>query len=424
MPPEGECTHQKQIPSNLTLFESNTVSTRSQKRARTEELDNIKNLVKSATNKNQKAKTTRRKNPAVAPVQHMVPPYTPQQFFDQPANITNGQLLAMNPKFSLQVVKQLRKPVVRKRKEEEQQDESMEGVQSSSEGKDSKNLLINVHAAGYNNQRSTALYCTASIKNIEFPLIIDTGSAGSIISLALLKDLDMEITKASRTVMVNVNGERRRPLGAVSEIPLVVMGQIIPMDAIVTDANSYSAIVGNDWLRKTKAAINMNNHSMVLQWKGRTIEVPIESQDMPQHKVNIEAPITEEIVEEEDEEEYEEQMQEQEDDDDSEEEYEDETNLCEQLYCHSAFITEGKAQKIEDELKYESSKDYFYQYEEVEKGKFHTGKLTMEQQQKFDTFMNKYQHLFAWDPDDFGRTSVIKHSIDTGDAQPIKQRFY
>ena len=42
----------------------------------------------------------------------MVEPYTPQQFFDQKADITNGQLLAMNPKFGLTIAKQLRKPVV------------------------------------------------------------------------------------------------------------------------------------------------------------------------------------------------------------------------------------------------------------------------------------------------------------------------
>ncbi|CAI2186574.1 10572_t:CDS:2, partial [Funneliformis geosporum] len=34
-----------------------------------------------------------------------------------------------------------------------------------------------------------------------------------IISLKLLKELDMKIDKASKTIMVNVNGERRQPLG-------------------------------------------------------------------------------------------------------------------------------------------------------------------------------------------------------------------
>ena len=58
----------------------------------------------------------------VAPINKMVEPYTPQQFFDQKADITNGQLLAMNLKFGLTIAKQLRKPVVRKKNDDQDGD--------------------------------------------------------------------------------------------------------------------------------------------------------------------------------------------------------------------------------------------------------------------------------------------------------------
>ncbi|CAI2190368.1 19288_t:CDS:1, partial [Funneliformis geosporum] len=64
--------------------------------------------------------------------------------------------------------------------------------------------------------RATALYCDAYIKNVKIPLIIDSSSAGCIIFIKLLKDLDMEITGASKTIMVNINDEKRRPLRAVT----------------------------------------------------------------------------------------------------------------------------------------------------------------------------------------------------------------
>ena len=187
----------------------------------------------------------------------MVEPYTPQQFFDQKADITNGQLLAMNPKFGLMIAKQLRKPVVRKKADEPDRKSTKkltteDHVLEAEDAAEVQDLLQVNTSAGPNDGRTSALYCEASIKHIKFPLIVDSGSAGSIISLSLLKDLDMEITQASKTVMVNVNGERRRPLGAVSNIPLKILNRTIPMDAIITDANSYAAIVGNDWLRKTK----------------------------------------------------------------------------------------------------------------------------------------------------------------------------
>lgn len=372
-------------------------------------------------------KIVKKKSPAAAPVNKMVEPYTTQQFFDQPANITNGQLLAMNPKFGLTVAKQLRKPVVRKKIEEPEK----KLINKPSNNEDNEppeepevpeaQDLMQVNTAGPNDDRTSALYCEASIKHIRFPLIVDSGSAGSIISLSLLKDLDMEITRASKTVMVNVNGERRRPLGAVSDIPLKIHNCIIPMDAIVTDADSYSAIVGNDWLRKTKAVIDYNNNKMIIKWKNNVLEVTTECREMPHHIVSIEAP----EIEEED---AEEENVEEDGAEETEEEYEteDEENAQEQMYCNAQFITQEKAQEIERELKEGNfvSSEYYYQYEEIEKGKFHTGKLNEEQHRKFGNFMKRYHNLFAWDPNDFGRTSVVTHKIDTGDATPVGQRFY
>jgi hypothetical protein len=229
--------------------------------------------------------------------------------------------------------------------------------------------------------------------------------------------------------MVNVNSERRRPLGAVTNLPLRIHDCIILMDAIVTDANSYSAIVRNDWLRKTKAILDYNNNLMTIEWNGQALEVVTECREMPHHIISIEIPNME--VEEEakkaDEISDEEINEELEAIDDSEEKYESEDeNAQEQLFCHMQFVTKEKAQEIEKDLKGNTfiKNDYYYQYKEIEKGKFHTGDLDDTQRQKFQDFMNHHQKLFAWKPDDFGRTSIVTHCIDTGNAVSIKQRLY
>ena len=155
-------------------------------------------------------RNVKRKPPTVAPVSKMVDPYTPQQFFDQPANITNGQLLAMNPKFGLTIAKQLRKPVVRKKEEEPEKKPSKKVIEEETPEEETPpepQDLMQVNTSK-TDDKTSALYCDASINHIRFPLIIDSGSAGCIVSLSLLKDLEMEITRASKTVMVNVNGER------------------------------------------------------------------------------------------------------------------------------------------------------------------------------------------------------------------------
>ena len=48
-------------------------------------------------------------------------------------------------------------------------------------------------------------------------------------------------------------------------------------------------------------------------------------------------------------------------------------------------------------------------------------KLTPEQQQKLDKVIATFPNSKV---DGLGRTTLIKHSIDTGDAKPIKQRYY
>lgn len=51
-------------------------------------------------------------------------------------------------------------------------------------------------------------------------------------------------------------------------------------------------------------------------------------------------------------------------------------------------------------------------------------KLTKEQKTTLDALLNKYDDIFAYTPDQLGRSSVVEHRIDTGDHQPIRLRSY
>ncbi|GET00511.1 retroviral-like aspartic protease 1 [Rhizophagus clarus] len=442
VPHESECTSQNIIPSNLTLFETYPATRITQSKTRLDPMEGImkdkpkeeetvlrsnqqvnkpNRLTKTVeTKKNEPKKVTQKnigKKPSTTvPVNKMVEPYIPHQFFDQKADITNDQLLSKNPKFGLMIAKQLRKPVVQQKSEEK--DKKINTRIANNEVLEEKGTpktedLMQTNMSRLNDDHTPALYCEVSIKHIRFPLIVDLGLARSIISLSLLKNLNMEITKASKTVMVNVNGEYQQPLGAVSDIPLKIYECIIPLDAIIADANSYAAIVGNNWLHKTKAILDYNNNMMTIKWNGEVLEAVTEYKGMPQHIVNIKAlnVKAEENAEEEVEEEVEESKKEYENDDKS---------TQEQLFCNTQLEAVLKTEDLKEGNFIENK--YSYQYEEIEKGKFHTSKLN-NQQHTFNGFMKRYKNLFAWNSDDFKRTSVITYTIDTGDALSIKQRF-
>ena len=50
--------------------------------------------------------------------------------------------------------------------------------------------------------------------------------------------------------------------------------------------------------------------------------------------------------------------------------------------------------------------------------------LNDDERVKFKNLFNKYRNVFAFPGDQLGRTSLVQHVIDTGDATPIKQRPY
>jgi hypothetical protein len=186
-----------------------------------------------------------------------VPPYSMvDDIKNQQARITFGQLLEVAPKCRSELIRGIRKPTVRKMNLGEQE----------------------------TGETATALYCDATVKGTEIPLIIDSGAAGSIVSCQLLKDLKIPIDRPSTTMMINVNGERKRPLGEVLDFPITIRGITVPINVIVTEAESYAAIVGNDWLSKVKANIDYESSTMSFTWSKQTIEVPIEYRLMPQEK--------------------------------------------------------------------------------------------------------------------------------------------
>ena len=88
-------------------------------------------------------------------------------------------------------------------------------------------------------------------------------------------------------MMINVNGDHKRPLGEVLNFPITIKGITIPIDVVVVDANSYSAIVGNDWLSRVRARLDYESCIMIMTWEDNEIEVPIEYRCMPHEKTEV-----------------------------------------------------------------------------------------------------------------------------------------
>ncbi|PKK59695.1 hypothetical protein RhiirC2_820358 [Rhizophagus irregularis] len=73
-------------------------------------------------------------------------------------------------------------------------------------------------------------------------------------------------------------------LGEVLNFPITIQDITVPINVVVTEAESYAAIVGNDWLSKVRANIEYESSTMNLTWNKQTIGVPVEYRLMPQEK--------------------------------------------------------------------------------------------------------------------------------------------
>jgi hypothetical protein len=74
--------------------------------------------------------------------------------------------------------------------------------------------------------------------------------------------------------MTNINGEKRVPLGAIDNFPVTVGTITAPIKVDVTEATSYSVIVGNDWLQQVKADISFGTGNLTIRDGETTVHIP------------------------------------------------------------------------------------------------------------------------------------------------------
>jgi hypothetical protein len=75
--------------------------------------------------------------------------------------------------------------------------------------------------------------------------------------------------------MSDINGESKQPLGAIDNFPITVAGIVIPADVDVTEARTYSVVIGMDWLNKIKAKLDLHSSNMTFEWQGKKGQVKI-----------------------------------------------------------------------------------------------------------------------------------------------------
>ncbi|KAG9294807.1 hypothetical protein G9A89_008499 [Geosiphon pyriformis] len=112
------------------------------------------------------------------------------------------------------------------------------------------------------NKPITALYTDARVGGIDIKLILNSGSASSIIMKQLMDQLDYAVI----VQIITADGNTKTPIRKIDNFLFKINGIQIPTKVLIIETTQYQALVGNDWLLKTNATLNWNTQELQLMF--------------------------------------------------------------------------------------------------------------------------------------------------------------
>ena len=124
--------------------------------------------------------------------------------------------------------------------------------------------------------RFTSMRSKAEIEDVEIDAIIDTGAAISAITRSLMEELGYKIDQSSNVVINTADGTRSRSLGKILDMELTLNGINTSIDVQVIESKDRTLILGNDWLQKVKARIDMDKGKLSIKGANGLVDIPVE----------------------------------------------------------------------------------------------------------------------------------------------------
>jgi hypothetical protein len=278
-------------------------------------------------------------------------------------------------------------------------------------------------------------------------------------------------------LITGIHGDKKASSGIVKDIPVHLGDIVVSTDMEVIDTTAYNMVLGTDWLRKANAVINYKDSKVTVSDNQYTSEITCRNTTRPQMT-------TLEEVEDDEEWEYDEDLEEEEYEEEeetlglivTEDESPDQHFYCfnpegieidhesftwqeynhmnqrfnpwlanqqnsrnfdhwykgpnKQCWCNSQLLNK-------EDLCLQCKSDYerwetiqIIPIQEIQNAQsflVQGGSSQLEQNEhknEIKALLNKYPQVVAQDLSQLGRTSVVSHRIETGDAKPIRQHPY
>ncbi|KAG9293964.1 hypothetical protein G9A89_019302 [Geosiphon pyriformis] len=120
----------------------------------------------------------------------------------------------------------------------------------------------------------TAMYTDAKINDHAIKLILDSGSAGSIITRQLMDQLGRQVDQAASAKIITANGATKTPIDEIDNLLIEINGIMVSIKVLVIEATQYQALVGNNWLSKTHTTLDWTTQELQLTFGGPYTQTP------------------------------------------------------------------------------------------------------------------------------------------------------
>ncbi|CEP06850.1 hypothetical protein, partial, partial [Parasitella parasitica] len=122
---------------------------------------------------------------------------------------------------------------------------------------------------------TTAIYTDFYINDVRVKSMLDTGSAKTCMSKDAADKLQLVIDSPSTSVFTLGNGTKQPSLGIVYDVPLNLGGNIIiPGSVEVLPVCPTNLIIGNNWMKRAKAKLNLEAKLISVEYKGLKAKNP------------------------------------------------------------------------------------------------------------------------------------------------------
>ncbi|KAG9302447.1 hypothetical protein G9A89_006411 [Geosiphon pyriformis] len=106
-----------------------------------------------------------------------------------------------------------------------------------------KSLFLLSNAAANKQKAIMVMYTEAKVEGKTICLILDSRSAGSIITYQLMQQLKRNVDRPAQTVIITVNGIKKTLVGEIDNFPFTLDGITIPVKVLIMNAPQYQALV-------------------------------------------------------------------------------------------------------------------------------------------------------------------------------------